>query len=192
MGGCVGWLSTCVHRFIHSIIRPFSLHYPTRHCTVTLDTWRSTPALPQFFQLISDSTDRGGVPFVSTIEARGYPVFATQWHPERSLFEWGPTEDINHSPVAVRIVQLIADALVRDSRRSRHRFPSAEAEAAASIYNAQAIYRKRVSTPQLFIFPPYDQQNGTLEAAAVVAREEIVATRMRLRGSSSQALTAAA
>lgn len=88
-------------------------------------------------------------------------IYATQWHPERSLFEWGPTEDINHSPAAVRVVQLVADALVRDSRRSRHRFPSAEAEAAASIYNAQVIYRERVSTPQLYVFPPYGQRNGT-------------------------------
>lgn len=89
-------------------------------------------------------------------------VFATQWHPERSLFEWGPTEDINHSPAAVRIVQLVADALVRSSRLSRHRFASAEAEAAASIYNAQVVYRERVSTPQLYIFPPYGQRNATV------------------------------
>jgi hypothetical protein len=143
--------------------------------TVTLETWRATPALPQFFRLISDSSDRGNVPFASTIEARRYPIFATQWHPERSLFEWGPTEDINHSSTAVRIVQLVADALVRNSRLSRHRFPSPEAEAAASIYNSQVIYRERVSTPQLYIFPPYGQLNQTVEAAA--------AAKGRLRGS---------
>lgn len=105
-------------------------------------------------------------------------VFATQWHPERSLFEWGPTEDINHSPEAVRIVQLVADALVRSSRLSRHRFASAEAEAAASIYNAQVVYRERVSTPQLYVFPPYGQQNATV----TVVEAELVDK--RLRGSS--------
>lgn len=81
---------------------------------------------------------------------------------------------------------------MRDSRRSRHRFPSAEAEAAASIYNAQAIYRERVSTPQLYIFPPYGQQNETVAAAAVAEEEVVAASSMRLRGSSNQALTAAA
>lgn len=149
------------------------------HFGVTLETWRATPALPEFFRLLSDSTDRHGVPFASTIEARQYPVFATQWHPERSLFEWGPTEDINHSPTAVRIVQLIADALVRTSRLSAHRFPSPEAEAAASIYNAQIIYRERVSTPQLYVFPPW---NGTMVAGAGAE----VGTGGRLRGTTTR------
>lgn len=44
------------------------------HWGVTLETWRATPALRGFFRLLSDSRDRQGVPFVSTIEARGYPV----------------------------------------------------------------------------------------------------------------------
>jgi hypothetical protein len=154
---------------------------PNQTKPVTLETWRTTPALPRFFRLISDSTDRNHVPFASTIEARAYPIFATQWHPERSLYEWGPTEDINHSPTAVRIVQLVADALVRNSRRSRHRFPSPEAEAAASIYNAEIIYRERVSTPQLYIFPPWGQQNETVVKEAAAAAVVIG----RLRGSSS-------
>ena len=72
-------------------------------------------------------------------------------------------------------MQLVADALVRSSRLSRHRFASAEAEAAASIYNAQVVYRERVSTPQLYVFPPYGQRNATVVEAEVDKR---------LRGSS--------
>lgn len=44
------------------------------HWGVTLATWQATPALRRFFRLLSDSSDREGTPFVSTIEARGYPV----------------------------------------------------------------------------------------------------------------------
>jgi len=174
-----GLLADYVNKSIDQIL----ILKKTHTHTVTLETWRSTPALPQFFRLISDSSDRGQVPFASTIEARRYPIFATQWHPERSLYEWGPTEDINHSPAAVRIVQLVADALVRNSRLSRHRFPSPDAEAVASIYNSQVMYRERVSTPQLYLFPPFGQQNQTVEAAT---------TKGRLRGSVSSSMGPAA
>jgi hypothetical protein len=32
---------------------------------------------------VSYSVDRNGVKYVSTVEGRDYPVYATQWHPEK-------------------------------------------------------------------------------------------------------------
>jgi hypothetical protein len=36
--------------------------------------------LEQMFSLLSVSLDRDGLPFASTMEARNYPFYATQWY----------------------------------------------------------------------------------------------------------------
>lgn len=39
--------------------------------------------LRDFFNIVNISYDRKGKPFVSTIEAKNYPIYGVQWHPER-------------------------------------------------------------------------------------------------------------
>jgi len=41
--------------------------------------------LCDFFTVTSLSTDRDGAVYVATMEARDYPITATQWHPVRAL-----------------------------------------------------------------------------------------------------------
>jgi len=47
-----------------------------------------TPSLTSFFTVLSTNVDRQGTPFVSTIEGIKYPIFGSQWHPEKNAFEW--------------------------------------------------------------------------------------------------------
>ena len=49
--------------------------------------------LSDFFTLLSTNQDRKGRAFVSTIEAKHYPVYGAQWHPEKNNFEWGMSTD---------------------------------------------------------------------------------------------------
>lgn len=44
-------------------------------------------ALNSFYRILSTNEDRKGRPFVSTMEARNYPIFGVQWHPEKNRFE---------------------------------------------------------------------------------------------------------
>lgn len=46
-----------------------------------------TPSLSSFYQVLSTNKDRQGVEFVSTIEAFKYPIYGSQWHPEKNNFE---------------------------------------------------------------------------------------------------------
>ena len=46
---------------------------------------------------------RKGVAFVSTVEGKTLPFYATQWHPEKVQFEWDPEEGINHSTISVTV-----------------------------------------------------------------------------------------
>jgi hypothetical protein len=46
------------------------------------------PVLPNFYNILSTNEDKKGLPFVSSIEGIKYPFWATQWHAERTQFEW--------------------------------------------------------------------------------------------------------
>ena len=66
----------------------------------------TNPQLASFYNLLSTNVDRDGNPFGSTMEGlwgRGgsavrcgagkvYPIFGSQWHPEKNAFEWTPEE----------------------------------------------------------------------------------------------------
>jgi gamma-glutamyl hydrolase len=110
------------------------------HYGIWTEHFRSEEKLNSFFNILSTNNDRNGDNFVSTIEAFKYPIFGSQWHPEKNAYEWGktngiPNEAINHSPEAVKIAQYTSNFFVSQARQSSHKFPSAAAEEAALIYN---------------------------------------------------------
>lgn len=57
------------------------------HYGIYTNHFKSTSSLSNFFELISTNQDRKGVEFVSTIEAFKYPIYGSQWHPEKNTFE---------------------------------------------------------------------------------------------------------
>jgi gamma-glutamyl hydrolase len=55
---------------------------------VTLQTYEESEGINSFWRLVSTSTTSRGVEQVSTVEARKYPYFMVQYHPENNCFEW--------------------------------------------------------------------------------------------------------
>ena len=43
-----------------------------------------------FWDILSVNEDVNGLEFVSTMEAKNYPIFGTQFHPEKNAYEWAP------------------------------------------------------------------------------------------------------
>jgi len=110
------------------------------HYGIWTDHFDVTPKLTSFFNVLSTNNDRNGDNFISTIEAIKYPIFGSQWHPEKNGFEWGmtngiPNEAINHSAEAVLIAQYVSNVFVQQARKSNHKFPTPAEEDAALIYN---------------------------------------------------------
>jgi gamma-glutamyl hydrolase len=110
--------------------------------------WGVSPAafdyqLGDFYRPIAVSQDRQGLPFMATMEAWEYPVYATQWHPERSLFEWSVHEDINHSMDAVVTMQYLSSFFASEVRKNQHKFAPGEAEKYL-IYNYAPVYMGRL------------------------------------------------
>jgi gamma-glutamyl hydrolase len=116
------------------------------HYGIYPEHFDTTPALSDFYNILSLNKDRQGVAFVSTMEAKKYPIYGTQWHPEKNIFEWQMVmpngemyEAINHSYDAILISQYISNFFIQQARRSTHKFSSAQVEDNSLIYNYQAV-----------------------------------------------------
>jgi gamma-glutamyl hydrolase len=68
--------------------------------------------------------------------------------------EWNPTEAINHSFDAVSAMQYFAQFFVNEARKSNHKYPNAEEEYKALIYNYNAEYSEDIVSDfeQIYVF----------------------------------------
>jgi gamma-glutamyl hydrolase len=113
---------------------------------VTPSDFRSSEKLSAVFEVLATNTDRKGRKFVSMVEGRaGLPIWATQFHPEKNIFEQGvslpsgsPYEAIAHSRSAVAVSQYMANFFVDQARRSTRSFHSAEDEWSRLFYQLNA------------------------------------------------------
>ncbi len=103
--------------------------------------FESNPALHRFFEMLSSNQAPAGMVFVSSMEARNYPFYGVQWHPEKNNWEWSQNSaysNIPHSEMAIRTSVATADFLVGEARKSSHTFP--ESERGRLVYSAPLIY----------------------------------------------------
>ena len=56
---------------------------------------------------------------MSTAEHKQYPFYATQWHPEKPVSEFGMAE-VPHTLSALRVSQHLANVFIDTARRSSH------------------------------------------------------------------------
>jgi len=102
--------------------------------------WKENKELTSFFHLLGTAKDRKGKEFVSLYEGKTYPIYGSQWHPEKIPFEFSktssgaPVDDIVHTRNAVWASQHFANFFVDECRKSFHKFPTQEKEYAALIY----------------------------------------------------------
>jgi len=110
------------------------------HDGVIPDTYNQNQNLQQIFKVLSTNVDRKNKIFVSMIEGRTLPFYATQFHPERNQFVWGLLEGVDKTPEAIRAMQYLADFFVTETRKNGHKFPSVEDEARSLIYNYSPVF----------------------------------------------------
>jgi len=107
---------------------------------VTPEEFSTIPKLANFFNVLSTNKDRAGKVFVSTIEAKNYPIFASQWHPEKNQFEWNPTEAIAHSLTAIQSMQYMADFFVNQARQNTRHYSADSLLEKRLIYQYTPVY----------------------------------------------------
>ncbi|KAH3744570.1 peptidase C26 family protein [Pelomyxa schiedti] len=104
------------------------------------DVFYSNQALTNMYTVLSTNVDRQGLPFVSTMEGKKYPFFGTQWHGERNLYEWDLPENLDHSYLASKAMNYVAQAFASQVRNSRHFFASQDYEQSVLIYNYSPVF----------------------------------------------------
>ncbi|XP_040928213.2 gamma-glutamyl hydrolase [Betta splendens] len=119
---------------------------------VKVETFQENEKLRGFFSLLSTNVAENGAHFVSTIEAKRYPFYGVQWHPEVNRFQWDPKANFPHSAHAVQLSSLLADFFVNEGRRSLHHFDDPEEEASSLIYNYTPVYAANFTTYQQIYF----------------------------------------
>ncbi|XP_037550416.1 gamma-glutamyl hydrolase [Nematolebias whitei] len=123
----------------------------SHHWSLGVVTYNTNEELRTFYKVLSTNTD-GNTEFVSTVEAYDYPIYGTQWHPEKNAFEWSKPY-IPHSPSAVKTTFHMADFFVSEARKNFHRFESKEEENKALIYNYNPVYTGTTSAfEQIYFF----------------------------------------
>jgi gamma-glutamyl hydrolase len=98
-------------------------------------SFKENKKLQEFFKVLSLSIDRGDRVYVSTMEAREYPITATQWHPEKNTFEWAARLRIPHTREAIDVTSAVANYLVEEARKNTHQPANVLEEDRLLIYN---------------------------------------------------------
>ncbi|KAG6961181.1 hypothetical protein JG688_00009235 [Phytophthora aleatoria] len=110
---------------------------------VTPERFNQYSSLTDFYTVLATNVDRQGVEFISAFEAKEYPVYAVQFHPEKNSFEYGeypdgtPYEVVDHSREGVASGQFFANFFIDEARKNELRFENPKEERKALIYNYQ-------------------------------------------------------
>lgn len=110
------------------------------HFGLTVQTFQENEKLQSFFSVLSTNVAANGAHFISTVEAKRYPFYGVQWHPEVNRFQWDNKLNFPHSSHAVQLSARLAEFFVEEGRRSLHQFDNPEEEASALIYNYTPVY----------------------------------------------------
>ena len=119
------------------ILKALTNHASTlnwHHDAVRLPSWQAHPSMSE---LIATSTncDPSGVEFVSAIEHKTAPIFASQFHPERPPYEFSNSL-IGHSAHVMIVSQFFANFLAAQARMSKNAFDGGDSEVEShSVHN---------------------------------------------------------
>jgi len=90
---------------------------------------REGSATHAFFKVVATNRDPvHGAEFTSILEARDYPFYSSQFHPEKNAGEWSQGWEDNdtggeaHSAAAVHAMAYLAEFFVGEARKSPHRW----------------------------------------------------------------------
>ena len=69
---------------------------------MTRKTIEESPLLSKFWTILAENDDEDGLRFVSMLEAKSWPIWGVQFHPEKPMYEWVP-KGINHGRNSIQV-----------------------------------------------------------------------------------------
>ena len=110
-----------------------------RFCIGTDKIEDSTGPLSKNFNLLAVNWDAHGAKYTALVEHKKLPIYAAQFHPEKSAFEWTPYENIPHSRNAILFSQYLANFFVDEAHKNKNRFSDPAEFYKRSINNYKPI-----------------------------------------------------
>ncbi|KAI8111716.1 hypothetical protein M9435_004215 [Picochlorum sp. BPE23] len=89
---------------------------------VPLSVYKDHATLDDELEILSTSTDTHGHEYVSTVEGRNMPIFATQWHPEKTPYEFSD-KTIPHTRTAIDAAYASAQIFVETAKLNPEKIP---------------------------------------------------------------------
>ena len=114
------------------------------------DTFLNSAPLNQILKPVTYAFDNKGLKYVSSYESPSWPIYATQFHQEKSTYEWNSGYEINHGPQAVKLQQYLADFFVNEARKNTNTFPGVQGYL---IDNYQVKIVLSVPFSSVYLFP---------------------------------------
>jgi gamma-glutamyl hydrolase len=104
--------------------------------SVMEETFNKNSNWTSFWNLVSTSKTNYGAEFLSTLEAKDYPFFLTQYHPEKNSYEWRVPAKRTYNSISAE--QKFINVFVSEARKNKNHFPAAELSKKV-IYNYHPI-----------------------------------------------------
>lgn len=132
---------------------------------ITPEVFESNQDLSELFTVLGYAKDRKGKKFVAMVEAKGYPIYGVQFHPEKANFEWIRPSTIPHTREAIAVSQYLANFFVDQARKNMNRFSeSPKVESKALIENYTRKYLGNSYFSEIFLFGAKDALKVEAEA----------------------------
>lgn len=124
-----------------------AFEFEKKNLTYNSHTWAVAPelfetdkGLADFWDLTAISTIPGnGTAFAASIEAKKYPIFATQFHPEKPSELWTDGYDIDHSWESIQLQSIFGKEFVAMARENTNSFANFTEYAKYDISNYPTI-----------------------------------------------------
>jgi gamma-glutamyl hydrolase len=76
--------------------------------------------LRDFFSIVATGLDKEGKEFINMVEGYKYPVYGTQFHPEKVGYDRDELDDIPQNLVAIRFSQSLGNFFIQEARMNDH------------------------------------------------------------------------
>lgn len=142
---------------IIAALRDKNLTYNFHHKCITLDSLKRAN-LTNFYKPLALSDDINGNSFVSIFEARHYPFYGVQFHPEKAPYEFqiiNHQHNIPHSRLSIALSRYFADYFVSSARLNKHQAKSKISNFDMFIYDHCPMYTGKFGDmyEQRYLFP---------------------------------------
>jgi gamma-glutamyl hydrolase len=90
------------------------------HLGISLGAYYKYKSLLDFFLVTSIGRDLNSQIYVATVEARKYPIYAVQFHPEKTPFDKNSKDKIPQSLAAISVSQSFSQFFVEETKKNPH------------------------------------------------------------------------